>query len=235
MDRRRTRPSVPNHLCSEHIPTYEYKSSNSWVRINNKFETLDLFWAHSFLLEFLIDNASIFPWLRTKRCASGICVHAAAWTRWHRQRCLDRDKARQWRPFVSIHPDDCWSLAMRIARVCCMTSAAIDRYNVSSRMRPTYGELAEASFFLYCSYSSAWALFWINFVFEFFFHSQIDSILAIRILFADRRLRQQTGLDRFAGRSDDAIAIGGGGPACGQSHIGPMASNGFLLLVNIGW
>lgn len=62
---------------------------------------------------------------------------------------------------------------------------------------------------------------------------EIDSLLAVGVLPADGRLRQQAGADGPAGRPDDAAAIGGGSPARGQGDLGPLASGGFLLPLDV--
>lgn len=62
---------------------------------------------------------------------------------------------------------------------------------------------------------------------------QIDPLLSIGVLPADGRLRQQAGADGPTGRSDDAAPLGGGRPALGQGDIGPLASCGFLIPVDV--
>lgn len=62
---------------------------------------------------------------------------------------------------------------------------------------------------------------------------QINPLLAVRVLPADGRLRQQAGADGPAGRPDDAAAVGGGGAARGQGDIGPLASGRFLIPLDV--
>lgn len=63
---------------------------------------------------------------------------------------------------------------------------------------------------------------------------QLHPVLAVRLLSADGRLRQQAGADRSAGRSDDAAAVRGCGAAQRQGDFGALASDRLLVSVHIG-